>query len=291
MTGGIPVEWKASSLSEDAALNREHEQSNRRKCIMKKWAVLIAVMIAAAFVPAKASAAGLILNASGTIKFQGTNGVDKGAVSSFSFSEKSLYSLISSIVANDYDTLGTNIAPTNLPASGYIVYNPNKLDANTNYGVFYVTNKSGFYYQLSGRDKTNGYYNFIELDTYIIYGPQQDTIFPYYFDLGYGEQSSDVATYSLSGKTGAGSGTDTSTGVLCIHDDPYTYDDLDDPDTLLNRGNSYLIEIRGLVTASYQFKEGIPSISSISITGTGNAILEDNIYLSLVSSGHATLAP
>lgn len=260
---------------------------------MKKLAIFAAVALSAAFTPFKAPAQNLILNVSGTIKEQGEDTALKGTLISMSLNEKSVYALITNAVAgNDgLGILGTNITPVTLPADGYIAFSTN-LDAGGYPGTFYVTNKAGFHYPLSNLDATNGYYSFIELDTYVYFGDDLG------FDVDFGSPFSDIASDNLSSSTGNGSGTGVSTGVLYIHDNPYAYDDADNPDILAGYylGYSYpennnAIEIRGIVTTPLKFTAGVQRMSSFSLTGTGNAMLDGDEFSSLVSSGHMTLVP
>jgi hypothetical protein len=209
---------------------------------MKSFAVLAALAVSAAFVPFKAPAKDFVLNVSGTIKLQNQDTATKGTIATVSFNEKSLYALITNALAS-----GTYIPATNMPANGYIAYSTNADTAfpETGYnGIFYVTNKSGFYYQLSGLDTSDAY---------------------------------------------NGSGSGVSTAVLYVHDDPYSYNDADNPDELLNNSNA--IEIRGIATIPLKFAAGVNIISSFSLTGTGNSIFEGLSYASLVSSGHVKLSP
>lgn len=257
---------------------------------MKKFILLIAMM-AAALVPLTGMAGvggGYILNASGSVKIQGDETTNKAVVTSLSFNEKYIYTLISNALANASGTLGPNLTPVIVPTDGYI--------ASDAYGDFYVTNKTGSYYPLSGEDAVSNYYSFIELDTYLFFG---DTFPSSDYDLGYGEDASDLVSYSLS-KTGAGSGIATSTAVLYIHDAPYAYDDFDDPDNFflgnqssLSEENENAIEIRGVLTAQLKYPGAntTPAITSYSITGSGNALINGAYYLGIETSGKATLAP
>lgn len=263
---------------------------------MKKLAVLAAVALSAAFIPLKAPAKDMILNVSGTIKYQGQDTGSKGTIGSFSFNEKTIYFIITNALAggalvgtNNVSTLGTNIAPATMPANGYIAFNPYNPNADGSIGTFYVTNKTGFSFPLSGLDANGQYYSFIELDTFVYIGAGNG------FDIGYGDLFSGLSTYSIT------SGTGTSIGVLYVHDNPYAYDDADDPDALVGGyfggnftfsgpQNMDAIEIRGIVTAPFKFPGGNPTLSSISVTGNGNCVVGGGAFFNLVSSGHAAFA-
>lgn len=276
---------------------------------MKQFAVLTAVALSAAFIPFKAPAIDMMLNISGTIKSESTNVVYstntvfttnavpiKQGVVSMSLNNKSVYNLISNAVAGAYGTLGANITPVTLPADGYIAFDPNVVEdqvvSNNLYadGLFYVTNKSGFYYALSGFDNADKFFSFIEFDSYVIYSSSIDG-----FQLGFGSLSTDVVTYNLNNKTADGSGTGISTGTLYIHDNPYVLDDLDNPNRFFTGftglANKNAIEIRGIVTTQIHYTNAAPAYISFSLTGTGNSVIHSRMFLSVVSSGNAKLSP
>jgi hypothetical protein len=187
----------------------------------------------------------------------------------------------------------TNIAGTNLPANGYIAFDPN-------HNKFYVTNGAGFYYPLNGFDANGQYFSWIELDSFVDYGYDGGNL-----DYGITFKSpvqlfSAVADYKFNFK--CGNSTSTSTAVLYIHDDPYNYDDADNPyaywendnpwqggafggsDDELGHNNS-MIEIRGVLITRLNFKtiEGSTVIDSeidsvnFSLSGSGN-FYEHDIY-------------
>lgn len=154
---------------------------------MKLLAVLAAVVLSAAFVPFKAPAKDLVLNVSGTIKYQNQDTGSKGTVGSLSFNQKTVYYIVTNALAGNAigtngSTLGAYISPATMPVDGYIAFNPYNTNADGTYGVFYVTNKSGFNFPLSGLDTDGQYYSFIELDTLVYIG---DPSFQSDFSLGY----------------------------------------------------------------------------------------------------------
>jgi hypothetical protein len=260
-----------------------NQHSSERKNMKALTLFAVAVMVAV-FVPIKAAAGsggGLILTVAATIKSQGTNSTFlKGTESSLSMNEKVVYTLISNAVADANGHLGPNLTPAILPADGYIAYN----------GSFYVTNKSGFFFPLSGTDATNGTYSFIEFTTYVTFSPN-----PGGFPIGYGDFNNDISSYNISSSSTNGTGTATSTGILFIHDNPYVLDDWDNPDHFFGssgHSDSNAIEIRGIVTTQLKYTDSFsPALTSFSVTGTGNAILNGREYFSLVTSGKATLSP
>jgi hypothetical protein len=254
---------------------------------MKKLAVLAAVALSAAFISFQAPAKDLVLNVSGTIKYQNVNATEtKEIVSSLSFNERTIYYIVTNALAGNAigtngSTLGAFIAPTNMPANGYIAFNPYNTNADgITTGTFYVTNKAGFYYALSGLDTDGQYYSFIELDTFVAAGNNG-------IDTDYGNLFSAVASSSVT------SGTGTSIGEFYVHDDPYALDDADYPDIIFGdfggQVNMNSIEIRGLVTAPFKFPGTVPTLSSLSLTGNGNCVFEGTAFTVLVSSGHVSL--
>jgi hypothetical protein len=285
---------------------------------MNKIIMLAAVAIAVAFIPVKVAAfmptngetnkiGNLILSVSGTVKTQNTLNTNKMTVSTMSFNEKYVYELISYAVANVQTyTIYTNyLNATNLPADGYIAFSPNfQLNNVANnspntfiYGLFYVTNKSGFYYPLSGYDNNGQFYSYIELDSYLDYVTGAVTND---FDFDFGYFTSDIGSYGVSGKTGNGSGISTSTALLYIHDNPYAYDDLDYADTFDGTENNYygqsfynnyVIEIRGIVTGRTTLKNFTPTGASFSLTGSGNFVEAGNTFAGVLTGGSARLYP
>lgn len=254
---------------------------------MKKFLILNVVAAVLAFICSKASA-DPTLNISGTAlseKSIVTNGIHQVATTfTSSFSNKQVYNIISNAVANvgNYDTA---IVPANLPANGYVAYSPIALtvlttnfytyDPNIIYtnvsGIFYVTNKSGFYYPLSGLDTNGNYYSFVELDTWDAQ----------YGTLGFGYDFNQVFSYNYNNMTGNGPVTDTETALLYIHDDPQSYDDADYPDKFLYNTNA--IEIRGVFKLNLAFKAGLVNSGSATLSGVGNLVLNGNNAYGLVS--------
>jgi hypothetical protein len=265
---------------------------------MKKLLIAAGMAAALAFASGKtmASSGSLILNVSGTAKYQYLDGSTKGTVESHSFTEKNLYSLITNAVAN---WSGGLIPSANFPADGYIVYNPGGSDGEVT-GGFYVTNKTGFYYPLSGSDSDLNYYSWIELDTEIFYGEDSSKPLGWYdYDDTNSDNTSflfyDVDSYSLN-SSGNGSDTSTSTALFYVHDDPYLYNDstaykFDDEDLIYGDYNENALEIRGLLTATLTLSDYEIKSGSISISGTGNFVLDDYYYFGVVSSGSAKLSP
>ncbi len=253
--------------------------------------LLLALAVAVASVAGNAMASstfyGFKLNVSGTAKYQNEYDSAKGTVNSKSFSEKSIYLLVSNAVANT----DTGYA-TNLPKDGYIVFNPNGDDGTVD-GTFYVTNHDGFYYPLSGYDtnSTPEYYSFIELDTIIYYDYHEGMSFGFY-DY-YDDIFQSVDSYNLNAD-GNGSDTTTAKALLYVHDDPYDYADstLSDGDYYpFNDENENAIEISGILTANFTIKDGEINKGSLSLHGDGNFILDNYDYYGVVSTGHASFNP
>lgn len=242
-----------------------------------------------AFVSSKAD---LVINASGTALIQTVapySGLKKSTPSTVSFNNKYTYNLISNAVANVGFWADGDIPPTTLPADGCIAFNQTAIITNSLMGVFYVTNKAGFYYPLSGLDTNGEYYSWMELDS-------QDEIgyagsgFRFGFDdqIAGGAPFNGVAAYNINSSF-TGTQTFTSTALLYIHDDPYSYDDGDYPNICFenyrNEGNSddiqdfnqNAIEVRGIFTMALPFTDSLPMISRFTVTGSGNFLYKPNI--------------
>ena len=246
----------------------------------------------------------LILIVSGKAICQNLEGPFTGNTSTHSFNEKIVYLLVSNYVANASSYSYANIAGTNLPANGYIAFNPNR-------DLFYVTNKTGFYYPLSGFDANYQYFSWIELDSFVHNGFDSGS---FNYGVTYKEPFqlfNAVADYNIDSK-GNGFATSTSTAVLYIHDDPYNFDDADNPfvywenynpwqgaalggsDDELGHNNS-MIEIRGVLTCRLNFEgaEGNVDINNanFSLSGAGN-FYEHDIYNldGVLTCGQASLA-
>lgn len=259
---------------------------------MKALAVLTVAVMAAVFVPAKAAASSggpLILNVSGTIVLQADDGTNHTTTktniyttSTMSFNEKYIYNMISNAVAS---TNYIYLPPQNLPSDGYIVFSPTNSAINQNVyeadyysqGLFYVTNKEGYSFNLNGYDTNGDYYSYIELDN-------DDCGF--YNNL-YGEYSGSEPV-----KTGIGTYTETEASILYVHDNPYAFDDADQPSELFDNANA--IEIRSTMKASWQGVGGDNALNNTSDvstgSGTGSAKIDYNDGATL-SSGHVSLLP
>jgi hypothetical protein len=249
----------------------------------------VAVALTVALAASRASA-DFALTVSGTALTQTSQGSVKATTATSSFNNKQIYFIISNAVANVSDW-SSQITSNSLPADGYIAFNPAG-NNGTNEGAFYVTNKSGFYYPLSGLDQNGQYYSWIELNTQNSYYEYNEVPLA----LGWvnqfvenGGPFNGVAAYNINAK-GSGSETETSTALLYIHDDPYSYDDADNPNIFwfnyLGQGggddqygyNGNAVEIRGVLTATVSVTQtnGTPAITlkSLSLPGTGNLMLQ-----------------
>ncbi len=257
-------------------------------------AILCAVaLMATAILTSKAD---FVMNASVTAGVQKAFTIESNTATTVtaSINNKYIYTLISNAVATVTNWAGGAIAPTNLPADGYIAYSPYAQNATSVMGVFYVTNKSGLYFSLSGVDTNGQYYSWIELDSVNFYYAFLGHPSFFYFAnvyIGWAGDASGpfggIASYHLNSKTN-GVETATSTAVFYIHDDPYNYDDAHNPLILfgnnLNQGdgddlqglNGNAIEVRGILTATEAVTSSNAIISSLSITGSGNLIYDPN---------------
>ena len=210
----------------------------------------------------------------------GTNIVDTNDVTvpmSKSFNNKYIYNIISNAVANA-GSYSTNLASTNLPPDGYVGFNPTGSDGEVE-GFFYVTNKSGFYLPLSGLDATNGYYSWIELDT----KAPISAIGGYnYTDIGFGSNFNETYHSTYGQKSGNGDVSVTATALLFIHDNPYVFDDADDPQQYNSQNTG--IEIRGIMKINQVYKKGVMTQWTATLSGTGN------IFTSTDGNGEVTSA-
>ncbi len=257
---------------------------------MKRLMLLIAMAAALAFTPGQASA-DMILTVSGTAEIQKTNSETKtafvGTTGNTSFNNKQIYYLVSNAVANVGQWAGGRITPSHLPADGYIAFDPNDSKGpplaypynGPVTGIFYVTNKSGYHFPLVGFDSNDQYYSWAELDTQNTeYSDAQEIGVMF----GFAFPFNGVAAYNLSKSNGKGTATETSSGLLYIHDDPYCYDDANNPFIFWNNfplqgsgddmisNNISAIEIRGVVTTSLKILSNNITGGSITLTGTGN---------------------
>lgn len=237
---------------------------------MKKFIILSAVASVLALIPGKTFAADPKcisdpqcksvppLNISGVLEEVGSNYVNKAGVQiqtaqCLSFNNAAIYLLISNAVAQGSVS---GISPENLPATGYIVYDPAGNDGALT-GTFSVTNAGGFSFPLSGIDNNGDYYSYVELDT------DNQILGVLGFDLGLTEFRGDDFNNVYSND--ANTQEDSSTAVFYVHDNPYAYDAADSlawTSGFLNAGPQGLnspnptsnnfensIEIKGILTA------------------------------------------
>lgn len=199
------------------------------------------------------------LNLSGTLTTYRTNYTSGSTyirqAATKAFNNAAIYQMISNAVAQGYVA---GVAATNLPANGYIGFNLKGYDTNVS-GTFYVTNKSGFSFPLSGYDANSNYYSYIELDTYDAYNG----------GLGFADNFTNVNAYTYNYATGSGTETAKATALLYIHDHPYYYDAGDAPSQVF--GNNSAVEIQGVLQTTYVFKGGNLASVTGTLKGTGNA--------------------
>ncbi len=244
---------------------------------MKKLSILSAILTVLTL-KAMASGPYPILNISCTAQFDKTNYI-KGSQNIATTTTESINNrLIYNVISNAVSSL-TNGLATHLPANGYIAYEPWQNDGNVT-GYFFVTNKTGFYFPLSGYDSNNHYYSFMEVDSYDSFAQE----------IGFANMGNDdinnAASFNINWIKGGGSVKDTETGLLYIHSNPNDFDDLDNPG-MYNADNQDAMEIRGI----FVFSQSGANIS-FSITGSGNINMVDiNGVLNqgVITSGKATL--
>jgi hypothetical protein len=181
------------------------------------------------------------------------------------FNTKKIYSILSNAVAHA-SSYSVNLMSTNLPANGYIAFNPLGDDGGIVDGYFYVTNRSRFYFPLSGFDSQGNFYSWIELDTRVPYAPSGDSII-----IGFGDRFYETDRGTYNEKTGNGTSSITATALLFIHDNPYGYDDADNSYDF--DANSTGIEIHGLINITQDYKGGMISQWTARMYGEGNILL------------------
>jgi hypothetical protein len=213
----------------------------------------------------------LVTTGSGTNKM--TNTVQVAKTRSEALGNTQIYELVSNAVAQGYVT---GVPATDLPdaKAADIAFNAEGTDGKVS-GTFYVTNKSGFYYPLSGFDTSSNYYSYMELD-------DDDYGFRDTFD-GVFSGSFDLTTFS-------GTQTETEPMLLYVHDNPYAFDDAD---TRANFWDFFenAIELRTSMHLNQTFDEGVLTHKSMSSLGnaSGNAMI--NGHYGAVTSGHVSFSP
>jgi len=266
-----------------------------------------ALAVALALVTGKASA-DLVLSVSGTTVLQKTLLENTASTGSYSINNKVIYAIIAYALGDASNASFGAISSTNVPANGYIAFNPLGFDGEV-LGTFYVTNKSGFYCPLSGFDANSNYYSFVELDSQddynqIVYDSlYQGFAFGFVNFVTNGAPFNGPVAYNVSTK-GTGTETDQATALLYIHDDGYAYDDADYPwvyysNYLMNGGtndaltiNDNVVEIRGIIKATLDIKTNTVTSMSFSLTGSGNFVYQGDAtfpWANIVKSATATL--
>ena len=242
---------------------------------MKKLSVLIAILAIAAVKAGAAENTLPVLNLTCTAQFNKSSTTNGSSLVATATTESVNNKLIYKIITNAVGKL-TNGLAAKLPANGYIAYDPYDSDGKVN-GYFFVANKNGFHYPLSGYDNNTNYYSFIELDTYDAY----------LGNLGFANQGGHDMNYAFTRNInlakGTGSEKDSEPALLYIHDNPYDYDDLDAPHAF-DTDNQNAIEIRGLLQLTITAKGG-----SATFSGTGNINMSNGASQGVIISGKATL--
>jgi hypothetical protein len=278
--------------------------------------LLIAAMIGSpALVTTNALALSKQVTISATVKTQANNttnrSTDASLTTTLTWNTAKVYNLIATAVAN-VGTNGTGIVSTNLPLNGYIAFNPNETDGQV-YGTFYVTNKTGFFYPLSGTDTNGNYYSFIELDTYLDTTDNSSTtnVVPVtnlgtnsgtntinpstnnleagagLIDFGFSDNFNGIETGRFNSANGTGTETAISTALFYVHDNPYAFNAGNNPDGIYDNNNAF--EIQGLADISITFKTNDVSRWTITVTGTGNAIVNGS-QNAIVTTGRVTVS-
>src|SRR3984957_12596630 len=178
---------------------------------MKKFLILLTIL-AIVTVKAVASSPFAIFNISGTAQFDKTNYFKGNQNIATTMTESINNKLIYNVISNAVGSL-TNGLATNLPANGYIAFEPWQNDGNVT-GYFFVTNKTGFFFQLSGFDTNNNYYSLMELDSYDSFAQEMG-----FGDLGMNDVNN-TSSFNVNEINGSGSIKDTETALLYIHSNP-----------------------------------------------------------------------
>jgi hypothetical protein len=265
---------------QQVAIGNTSDHKTQEKTYMRKLIILAAVLVIASVKAMASNSPYAIFNLSGTAVFNKTNYTTStrgiATTTTESLNNKFIYNVISNAIASQ-----TNVLAAHLPPNGYIAYNfidahsDIVSDGNVN-GCFFVTNKAGFYYQLSGYTNET-YYSFMELDS---------SLNPINSSLGFGNYYATnmncAYSYNVSGATSAGSLKLTQTALLYIHSNPYDYDDLDNIYEFY-ADNQNAIEISGLFILS-----GSENGGTATVTGTGKINTNDGLDQGVITSGKAS---
>jgi hypothetical protein len=267
---------------------------------MKKFMLLSAVVAALALAAGRAVAASngtFTLTMSGTVETVKTSTGTTQTTQTKSFNNATIYLAISNAVAQGNVT---GVPATNLPAKGFIVYNPEESDGFVQ-GIFYVTTKgaTNFAYPLSGMDTNGNYYSYMELDT----TTNVNNPTPLGFDLGPDNGGPDDFNSVASFNTTSGAVTASSTAIFYAHADPYAFDAADvyafvdfggfgiSGATSINSPNpaptvinsQFALEAQGILTITENKNSASGAFSGTS----GNALIGGN--QGLVKSGKVTV--
>jgi hypothetical protein len=224
-----------------------------------------------------------VVKLTATLEGQGlttnTRGTENSTTTKSQINDAILYDVISNSIVNS----ATNgIAITNLPPDGVIVFNPSG-DDGTVTGTFYVTNKTGFFFPLSGVDTNGNYYSFIELDTFA--SDTTDTVGG--VDLGFSGNFNGLETEKFNTSTHSGTADTISTAQFYVHDNPYSFNGGDNAGAFF--GNIEAIQISGQASIKETFKNGVMTAWTLSLKGSGNAVVDDN-QNNLITSGTVTIS-
>ncbi|HEX9048802.1 MAG TPA: hypothetical protein VF988_17385 [Verrucomicrobiae bacterium] len=202
---------------------------------MKLKITLLIAMVAAGKLAAatpQASINGNILGQGPTVV---SNNVEVSTAPTTVLKNATVYNLVSNALIN-VSEFSSNIPPVTLPANGFIIFDAMNSDGNVG-GLFYVTNRNGFFYPLSGFDTSSNYYSFAEIDTFNL--NTNSNIGG--MNLGFNNNFNGVQSSRFNTVTGNGSATVTSTALLYVHDNPYAFDAADNLGKFYENNNALLI--------------------------------------------------
>lgn len=260
---------------------------------MKKPLIVTLVLATLALASSRLLAGPLLVNIRLTAEIQKTeifvDGNATNTTARTSLNEAGVYQFLMDVVSNGtatYRPAFTNPPP--LPSDGFIVYDPDIAITNvsnnitnpvygTIFGLFYVTNKSGFYFPLSGLDTNGDYYSFMELDAA-----------DYFFsELGFYNGFRMVGSgHILANNTG--SLTDTDNAVLSIHNNPYAFNAADNDKPLIDSNTA--LEIQGVLKLSINATTTEQKVVG-TLTGTGSYESPADNYEGVITSAQVTLIP
>ncbi len=231
------------------------------------------------FAAGKASAVLGVVNVSGAVLSDTNNnnvgpdipgtGVYEGKIIKHGFNTKKVLKLLADATGNGWFT----------NKASRLVYDPDVYNEaatawyNTEfeydddiYGIFYVTNTTSHdVYRLDGNDGEDGYYSYVEFDSYD-------------WELGFWDNPTLGENYARSFKENENNNTYSSRertfGLLYIHDDPYDFDIADYPYGIFDENDNAFI-IRGLGVFNYGYTS-TNETESFHLRGSGDGYFSDS---------------